>query len=65
MKKMTLQDLKDLFMPQADPIKGDPNLHTAATKKKHIHKHSLSKGQEKHAFYLATQPKKQPKKEER
>ena len=59
MKKMTLQDLKDLFMPQADPLKGDPNLYTSATKKNHIHKHSLSKGQEKHAFYLATQPKKE------
>ena len=59
MKKMTLQDLKELFMPQADPIKGDPKLHTPATKKKHIHKHKLSKGQELHKFYLETQPKKE------
>ncbi len=59
MKKMTLQDLKDLFMPQAEPQKGDPNLRTRATAKGHIHNHKLSKGQEEHAFYLATQPKKE------
>ena len=61
--KMTLQDLKDLFMPQADPQPGDPNRKTKPTAKRHIHIHKLSIGQEKHKFYLATQPKKETKSE--
>lgn len=56
MKKMTLRELKD-FWPQTKPIPGDLNLRTKATQRGHIHIHRLSIGQERHAFYLATQPK--------
>lgn len=51
MKKMTLQDLKDLFMPQV-VTPGDPNTKTKATKKGHVHKHNKSVGEKRHALYL-------------
>ena len=37
-KKMTLQELKDLFTSQADPVPGDPDELTKATAKNHKHK---------------------------
>ena len=63
MKKMSLKQLIDLFVPPAPPTPGNPNTRTKPTKKNHIHKHKLSLGQERHKFYLATQPKKEVKNE--
>lgn len=41
--KWTLDFLKSLFTPPPDPIPGNPNEQTSATKKGHIHKHSPSR----------------------
>lgn len=40
MKKMTRNDFLALFTSVRDPIPGDPNEKTKATKKDHVHKHN-------------------------
>jgi hypothetical protein len=35
--KMSLEDLKSMYKPVMPNLPGNPNLHTRATKKHHIH----------------------------